>query len=138
MEADASESGPVEEAAEAAGEVSRVEGPPCGRGEDEAVVSPVWPCGLALCVLPFLVFLEGVEAFGRERDTAFGRPGLGGEMGEAAGSGALRLELEPTPVEGCAGCAELANVRDRARVVGDMTTVSDCNVYMRRHPEGHQ
>jgi hypothetical protein len=50
----------------------------------------------------------------------------------------LRLELEPTPVEGCAGCAELANVRDRARVVGDMTTVSDCNVYMRRHPEGHQ
>lgn len=50
----------------------------------------------------------------------------------------LRLELEPTPVEGCAGCVELANVRDRARVVGDMTTVSDCNVYMRRHPEGHQ
>ncbi|MFF4583832.1 hypothetical protein ACFY15_36665 [Streptomyces sp. NPDC001373] len=50
----------------------------------------------------------------------------------------LRLEPEPTPVEGCAGCVELANVRDRARVVGDMTTVSDCNVYMRRHPEGHQ
>ncbi|ARP70190.1 hypothetical protein LK07_10835 [Streptomyces pluripotens] len=50
----------------------------------------------------------------------------------------LRLELEPTPVEGCAGCTELANVRDRARVVGDMITVSDCNVYMRRHPEGHQ
>jgi hypothetical protein len=50
----------------------------------------------------------------------------------------LRLELEPTPVEGCAGRAELANVRDRARMVGDMTTVTDCNVYMRRHPEGHQ
>ncbi len=50
----------------------------------------------------------------------------------------LRLEPEPTPVAGCAGCAELANVRDRARTVGDMTTVSDCNVYMRRHPEGHQ
>ncbi|WP_411083927.1 hypothetical protein [Streptomyces sp. cmx-18-6] len=46
--------------------------------------------------------------------------------------------LEPTPVDGCAGCAELANVRDRARAGGDMTTVSDCNVYMRRHPEGHQ
>ncbi|WUB84805.1 hypothetical protein OG424_15165 [Streptomyces platensis] len=44
---------------------------------------------------------------------------------------------EPKPVAGCAGCAELANVRDRARVSGDMTTVSDCNVYLRRHPEGH-
>lgn len=45
--------------------------------------------------------------------------------------------LEPTPVEGCAGCVELANVRDRARTGGDMTTVSDCNVLMRKHPEGH-
>ncbi|MDT0423429.1 hypothetical protein [Streptomyces evansiae] len=43
-----------------------------------------------------------------------------------------------SPVPGCAGCVELANVRDRARAVGDMTTVTDCNVYMRRHPEGHQ
>ncbi|MER8000086.1 hypothetical protein [Streptomyces sp. NPDC095613] len=49
----------------------------------------------------------------------------------------LSFELEPTPVEGCAGCVELANVRDRARVGGDMTTVTDCNVYLRRHPEGH-
>ncbi|MFJ2110728.1 hypothetical protein ACIOEX_02170 [Streptomyces sp. NPDC087850] len=49
----------------------------------------------------------------------------------------LRTELEPTPVEGCPGCIELANVRDRARAGGDMTTVSDCNVYMKRHPEGH-
>ncbi|MET9291321.1 hypothetical protein [Streptomyces sp. NPDC003077] len=48
-----------------------------------------------------------------------------------------RLDLEPTPVEGCAGCAELAAVRDRARAVGDMTTVTDCNVFLRRHPEGH-
>ncbi|MEU3137145.1 hypothetical protein ACIOD0_33295 [Kitasatospora albolonga] len=48
------------------------------------------------------------------------------------------LTLEPTPVEGCAGCTELANVRDRARAGGDMTTVSDCNVYLQRHPEGHQ
>ncbi|WP_435811363.1 hypothetical protein [Streptomyces termitum] len=46
-------------------------------------------------------------------------------------------ELEPTPVEGCAGCNELANVRTRARRGGDWTTVSDCNVYLRRHPEGH-
>ncbi|MCX5122916.1 hypothetical protein ACFWBF_27675 [Streptomyces sp. NPDC060028] len=50
----------------------------------------------------------------------------------------LRLEPDPDPVEGCAGCTELANVRDRAHMVGDMTTVTDCNVYMRRHPEGHQ
>ncbi|MFF6789072.1 hypothetical protein ACFY9C_08345 [Streptomyces filamentosus] len=49
----------------------------------------------------------------------------------------LNLEREPDPVEGCEGCAELASVRGRARVVGDWTTVSDCNVYMRRHPEGH-
>ncbi|MGA4845679.1 hypothetical protein ACOBQB_05220 [Streptomyces sp. G5(2025)] len=46
-------------------------------------------------------------------------------------------ELEPKPVDGCAGCRELANVRDRARTGGDMTTVSDCNVLMRKHPEGH-
>ncbi|MEV0577670.1 hypothetical protein ACLQ2N_34660 [Streptomyces sp. DT224] len=50
----------------------------------------------------------------------------------------LRIgELEPVPVEGCAGCVELANVRDRARSGGDMTTVTDCNVFLRRHPEGH-
>ncbi|MFI2619360.1 hypothetical protein [Streptomyces sp. NPDC018584] len=49
----------------------------------------------------------------------------------------LRIEPEPVPVEGCAGCTELANVRDRARTGGDMTTVSDCNVFLRRHPEGH-
>ncbi|MEW2066284.1 hypothetical protein [Streptomyces sp. NPDC007346] len=50
----------------------------------------------------------------------------------------LGMEREPVPVEGCAGCAELATVRGRARAVGDMTTVSDCNVYLRRHPEGHR
>lgn len=44
---------------------------------------------------------------------------------------------DPEPVDGCAGCVELANVRDRARVVGDLTTVTDCNVLLRRHPEGH-
>nr|WP_245001543.1 hypothetical protein [Streptomyces alfalfae] len=49
----------------------------------------------------------------------------------------LTADLEPTPVPGCAGCAELANARDRARVVGYMTTVSDCNVFLRRHREGH-
>ncbi|MEU3479267.1 hypothetical protein ACI2LO_15940 [Streptomyces sp. NPDC033754] len=44
---------------------------------------------------------------------------------------------DPEPVRGCAGCVELANVRDRARAGGDFTTVSDCNVFLRRHPQGH-
>ncbi|MER5970047.1 hypothetical protein ABT112_09975 [Streptomyces sp. NPDC002055] len=46
-------------------------------------------------------------------------------------------ELEPAPVDGCAGCRELANVRDRARAGNDQTTVTDCNVLMARHPDGH-
>jgi hypothetical protein len=46
-------------------------------------------------------------------------------------------QLEPTPVEGCAGCAELAKVRSWAKASGDGTTVSDCNVLMARHPDGH-
>ncbi|MEU9995499.1 hypothetical protein [Streptomyces sp. NPDC050848] len=50
----------------------------------------------------------------------------------------LRLDPEPSPVDGCAGCAELASVRARARAGSDMTTVSDCNVFLRRHPEGHE
>ncbi|WP_257574152.1 hypothetical protein [Streptomyces sp. JJ66] len=49
----------------------------------------------------------------------------------------LRWEAAPEPVEGCAGCAALVSVRDRARAGGDMTTVSDCNVFLARHPEGH-
>ncbi|MFI2672824.1 hypothetical protein ACWHAO_10775 [Streptomyces albidoflavus] len=50
----------------------------------------------------------------------------------------LRLDPEPTPVDGCPYCAELTRVRSWARAGGDMTTVSDCNVFLRRHPEGHQ
>nr|WP_073763595.1 hypothetical protein [Streptomyces sp. CB02923] len=49
----------------------------------------------------------------------------------------LRFDVEPTPVAGCAGCAELVAVRNRARAVGDITAVTDCNVYLRRHLEGH-
>ncbi|MFJ8974780.1 MULTISPECIES: hypothetical protein [Streptomyces] len=48
------------------------------------------------------------------------------------------MDRGPVPVEGCAGCGELTAVRSRARAVGDMTTVSDCNVYLRRHPQGHE
>ncbi|MQS02919.1 hypothetical protein [Streptomyces alkaliterrae] len=50
----------------------------------------------------------------------------------------LRLDVEPTPVAGCAGCAELAALRGRARAGGDMATVTDCNVLIRRHAEGHR
>ncbi|MFJ5739411.1 hypothetical protein [Streptomyces microflavus] len=49
----------------------------------------------------------------------------------------LCADPDPVPVEGCAGCTELAAVRDRARAGGDMTTVSDCNVFLRRHPQDH-
>ena len=56
------------------------------------------------------MLLEGVEAFGREGggDAAFGCPGLGGEMCEAAGAGALEraadagcscVEVEVFPAE---------------------------------------
>nr|WP_078612192.1 MULTISPECIES: hypothetical protein [Streptomyces] len=44
---------------------------------------------------------------------------------------------DPSAEEDCAGCAELSAVRDRASAVGDMTTVSDCNVLLRRHSQGH-
>ncbi|WP_380791152.1 hypothetical protein ACFE3N_14240 [Streptomyces albidoflavus] len=50
----------------------------------------------------------------------------------------LRLDPEPTPVDGCPYCTEPARVRSWARAGGDMTTVSDCNVFLRRRPEGHR
>jgi hypothetical protein len=89
MEADAPEPGPVEEAAEAAGEVGRVERSAGGRGEGEAAAPPAHPGLLPLPLLPFLVLLEGVEALGGQGDAAFGGAGLGGDLGEAAGAGAL-------------------------------------------------
>lgn len=46
-------------------------------------------------------------------------------------------ELEPKPVSGCAGCAELVKVRGWARECHDHTTITDANVLMRRHPKGH-
>lgn len=49
----------------------------------------------------------------------------------------LRTEPDPAPVEDCAGCIELANTRDRAYATGDWTTVTDCNIFIRRHPVGH-
>lgn len=88
VEADAAEPGSVEEGAEAAGEVGRVERPSSRRGEDEAAVTPGRPGLTPFPVLPFLVLLEGGEAFGGDGDAAFGCPGFGGQVGEAAG---LRL-----------------------------------------------
>ncbi len=49
----------------------------------------------------------------------------------------LAGQLEPTPVPGCAGCLELAKMRDRAREVGDSVSVHYCNEYLRKHPEDH-
>lgn len=46
-------------------------------------------------------------------------------------------EVEPTPIAGCLACAELAKVRDWARAGKDRTTITDCNVLMARHPDGH-
>lgn len=87
VEADASEPGPVEEAAEASGEIGRVEGPARRRGEDETTR---FPCGsrcLALSVLLLLGPLEGVDAFGGQGDAAFGGAGCGVQDGEAARCG---------------------------------------------------
>ncbi|WP_405860131.1 hypothetical protein OG407_20895 [Streptomyces sp. NBC_01515] len=46
-------------------------------------------------------------------------------------------QLEPTPVEGCTECLELTEARSRAKATGDGTTVTDCNVLMARHRDGH-
>ncbi|WP_433340945.1 hypothetical protein [Streptomyces sp. CA-253872] len=44
---------------------------------------------------------------------------------------------EPEPVLDCPGCVELARVREWARRGGDFTTITDANILLRRHPEGH-
>lgn len=64
VEATAAEPGPVEEAA---GEVGRVERPSSRRGEEEVAVAPGRSGLSPLPVLPLLVLLEGVDAFGGER-----------------------------------------------------------------------
>ncbi|WP_030807546.1 hypothetical protein [Streptomyces sp. NRRL S-337] len=48
----------------------------------------------------------------------------------------LWLELEPVPVDGCDVCGALAREREAARIAGDGSKVSDCNVEIRRHPHG--
>ncbi|WP_234382662.1 MULTISPECIES: hypothetical protein [unclassified Streptomyces] len=46
----------------------------------------------------------------------------------------LRTDSEPLPVAGCGVCAALAAQRREARLRGDHSTVSDCNVELRNHP----
>jgi hypothetical protein len=45
----------------------------------------------------------------------------------------LRLDPDPAPVPGCAHCDNVAQERDRSKVNGDASGVSDCNVRLRRH-----
>lgn len=40
---------------------------------------------------------------------------------------------EPKPVPGCAHCDKVAQDRDRAKANGDASSVSVCNVRLRRH-----
>uniref|UniRef100_A0AAU2VZ43 Uncharacterized protein n=1 Tax=Streptomyces sp. NBC_00008 TaxID=2903610 RepID=A0AAU2VZ43_9ACTN len=42
--------------------------------------------------------------------------------------------VEPIPNFGCAICAALGRQRDEARTIGDVSTITDCSVEMRRHP----
>jgi hypothetical protein len=48
-----------------------------------------------------------------------------------------QIELEPTPVPGCAACVRLAADRTDARARRDMSRVVDCNVLLKRHTRGH-
>ncbi|MBB1254881.1 hypothetical protein [Streptomyces alkaliterrae] len=50
----------------------------------------------------------------------------------------LRWRVEPVPVPDCSRCAALAAHRERARATGDLAAVTDCNVRLRRHAEGHR
>nr|WP_251076414.1 hypothetical protein [Streptomyces benahoarensis] len=50
----------------------------------------------------------------------------------------LRMDREPTPVEGCRQCVEPAAIRSRARAGGDMSAVTGGNVLMNRHLREHQ
>lgn len=108
MEADRPEPNAMEKATEAAGEVAGVEWPALRGGEDEPVVRPARSGYLTLSPLPFLVDLEGADAFGGEGDAAFRGEGLGVQGGQALAAGALEgavdgggsaVEVEVFPVE---------------------------------------
>ncbi|WP_329616527.1 hypothetical protein OG244_28780 [Streptomyces brevispora] len=42
--------------------------------------------------------------------------------------------IDPAPATACSVCVALDEQRAEARRLGDMTTVTDCNVEIRRHP----
>lgn len=42
--------------------------------------------------------------------------------------------LEPVPRASCDVCTSLGRQREEARHAGNWTTVTDCNVEIRRHP----
>lgn len=54
----------------------------------------------------------------------------GATIVESAG----RWARDPVPNAGCDVCAALESQRADARRAGDGSTVSDCNVEIRRHP----
>ncbi len=55
----------------------------------------------------------------------------GGAVGAAV---SLSLpELQPTPVEGCAVCGDLAVQRQEAGERGDLSAATDANVRLRNH-----
>lgn len=108
MEADRPEVCAVEEAPKAAGQVGGVERPALRGSEDEPVVRPACSGCLALFLLPFLVDLEGVDAFGGEDDAALGGQGLGVQDGQTLAAGPLEgavdaggavVEVEVFPAE---------------------------------------
>lgn len=41
---------------------------------------------------------------------------------------------DPAPTPSCAICVALGKQRETARMWGDLSTVVDCNVEIRRHP----
>ncbi|MGW8552987.1 hypothetical protein [Streptomyces tubercidicus] len=63
--------------------------------------------------------------------------GNAGAPGDGVGAAVfLSLpERQPTPVEGCAVCGDLAVQRRAARERGDLSAVTDANVRLRKHRE---
>lgn len=45
----------------------------------------------------------------------------------------VRLDPDPKPMPGCAGCDVIAHDRDRAQANGNASGVSDCNVRLGLH-----
>lgn len=81
VEADAANSGPVEQSGEVA-------------GEHVAAVLPGCPFRIAFPTLPGAVLFQGAQARRRQRDASFGALGLGWECGQATGVGALECAAD--------------------------------------------